>query len=81
MYHTLQKAKYILLSLQTTVLTSSSLFLFEISTNKGDSVKSLAKFGKVHVLSFFHSHGIDVVQPIQSINTFWDVIIGMSVIP
>lgn len=58
-----------------------SLFLFEISTNKGNSVKFLAKFGKVSVLSFFHSHRIDVVRSIQSIDTFWVVTIGMSVIP
>lgn len=78
---TLQKVKYIFLYLQMIILTSGSLFLFEISTNKENSVKFLAKFGKVSVPSFFHSHRIDVVRSIQSIDTFWVVTIGMSVIP
>lgn len=47
MCHTLQKVKYVFFYLQITVLTSGSLFLFEISTNKRDSVKFLAKFGKI----------------------------------
>lgn len=73
--------KFIFHYLQITVLTSGSLFLFEISTDEGDSVTFLAKFGKIRVLGFFHSHGIDVIQSIQSINIFWVVTAGINVIP
>jgi len=36
----------------------------------------LAKFGNTSVLSLFNSYGIDVIQSVQSINSFQDVTIS-----
>lgn len=47
MCHTLQKVKYIFFLLADNCVDLGSLFLFEMPTNKGDSVKFLAKFGKI----------------------------------